>query len=224
MQSVKQNYAESLNLTMMSVDSTTKYPELLGVVLCGGRATRMGGHDKGLVDFQKRPMASYAIDALKDCGQIVINANRNKAQYTDTFQLPVISDHNQDFAGPLAGMLAGLKYAQQHEFDWIISTPCDAPFVTTEYVQSMWHASQTPDSVSTKIFMAQDDKYRQPVFSMLHIDIIEALGDFLARGDKKIILFFEQVGYKTVSFLESQLFININSTTDLREQNIQSMG
>lgn len=187
------------------------YHGLLGLVLCGGRATRMGGQDKGLIPFNNQPMAAYAVAAFQACEQIIINANRNHIAYQQQFQLPIISDSTENFDGPLAGMLAGLQYAEQHSFEWVISAPCDAPFITDAYVARMWQAAR---SANQPILMAADS-FRQPVFALLHVSITPALTQFLHGSQKKILLFYEQVGYETVQFADSRYFENINSPTDL---------
>lgn len=196
----------------MNVNNT--YSNLLGVVLCGGRSSRMGGYDKGLIGFQGRPMVTYAVAALQDCQQIVINANRNQSQYRWLFQLPVISDANADFDGPLAGLLAGLRYADEQGMQWLISIPCDAPFVDAGYVQQMWQYQQQSDK---KIFMAADP-YRQPVFALLHVSLIEPLSAFLKTEQKKILGFYEQIGYETVHFASPHYFVNINTPEEKASQ------
>ncbi len=188
------------------------YPQLLGMVLCGGRSTRMNGEDKGLTLFHQKPMASYPIKALSCCAEVIINANRNQDKYKKHFRMTVLNDSSDtntaNFQGPLAGMLAGLRYAKKNGYSWLITAPCDAPFITADYVHTMWQASQRSHE---KIFMASDG-FRQPVFSLLHTDIYSPLGHFLSQSEnKKILVFYQQIGYKIVHFENSQLFTNINS-------------
>lgn len=209
---ISTSLAEKIVAATMSQSS--RYPDLLGMVLCGGRATRMGGKDKGLIDFQGHTMASYAITALQDCQQTVINANRNQSRYQALFQLPVISDANADFDGPLAGLLAGLRYADKQGLSWLISIPCDAPFIDADYVQQMRQHQQQSDK---KIFMAADD-YRQPVFSLLHVSLLEPLAAFLRSNQKKIVIFYEQMGYERVMFATSRYFININTPEEKKRR------
>lgn len=191
-------------------------PTLLGVVLCGGRGSRMGGKDKGLVHFNGKPMAAYAIAALADCHHVVINANRNQDLYQSTFNLPVIADDNPHFDGPLAGMLAGLRYAKAHAkthpINWIITAPCDAPYITTSYVQRLWQAKQNSQA---KIFMA-DNGFRQPVFALLHTSLADQLAAFLTEDNKKLLRFYQDIGYERVIFPETtSLFSNINTDEQL---------
>lgn len=197
---------------MEAITETPKcYPNTLGLILCGGRGTRMGGRDKGLVPFQQQPMAAYAIRALSPCAQVVINANRHHEDYRETFQLPVISDESNDFSGPLAGLSVGLRYAAQHGFEWVLSSPCDAPYITTDYVHAMHRAA----AVSQQRILMASDTFRQPVFAMLHVSVADALSDFLQGERKKILIFYQQIGYETVKFTDSTLFTNINTPDDL---------
>ncbi|MGY0399986.1 MAG: molybdenum cofactor guanylyltransferase MobA [Ostreibacterium sp.] len=203
---------------MMNINPTTTpnkihYTGLLGVVLCGGQGSRMGGADKGLVTFNGNPMACYSINALQHCEQTIINANRHQPIYERTFQLAVISDENHYYDGPLAGMLAAMRYAQQQGLKWIITTPCDAPFITTEYVDTMWQTSQSSDK---QILVACDkNKYHQPVFSLLKAELADELANFLQGEQKKILMFYQKIGFKTQRFNQHELFTNINHTGDL---------
>lgn len=184
---------------------------LLGVALCGGRSSRMHGIDKGLMTFNGKPMVAYTLDALTDCTHTIINANRHHPRYQTAFQCPIIPDADSQFDGPLAGMLAGLQYAQQHELDWIITAPCDAPFIHRDYVNLMRSACEN----STKrILMARTTTFRQPVFSLLHTSLIDELQTFLDKKQKKILLFYQQVGFEHVNFANDRWFININSPED----------
>ncbi|MPV85569.1 molybdenum cofactor guanylyltransferase MobA [Ostreibacterium oceani] len=190
---------------------------LLGVVLCGGRATRMQGLDKGLVLFKERPLASYGIHALANCQRVIVNANRNMDVYKETFNLPVIPDDNQAFDGPLAGLLAAMRFAHAQNLTWVISVPCDSPFISSDYVSTMWQATAAHPQ---RIFIANDG-YNQPVFTLISTDLIDELAHFLTGDHKKILKFYQAIGYQTVSFNTSTAFINLNSLTDLDAQSAQ---
>lgn len=193
------------------LNSATKLP-VTGVVLCGGRATRMQGKDKGLIEFAGKPMVQYAIDALKDCDEIIINANRNQTEYQMLTQLPVQSDSIDGFAGPLAGIHSAMQ-AAQHE--WLISCPCDCPFIDNDYVLTMRQACQE-DKEKHLIFIAHDE-FRQPVFTLIHTSLKDKLAAFLnTNTHKKILLFYQQIGYSTVYFPSGERFTNINYPTELQ--------
>lgn len=189
---------------------------ITGVVLCGGRATRMQGQDKGLLSYQGIPMVNYAIQAFAPCQQILINANRNHAIYHELTGLPVKADSIGGFAGPLAGIHTAMQSA---EHDWIISCPCDCPHIDQTYVLTMWQAhldNQQQGNKDTLIYVARDD-FRQPVFALIHTSLQDKLQRFLETAEhKKIILFYQQIGYQWVQFTSGQRFTNINSISELQ--------
>lgn len=188
------------------------YPNLLGLVLCGGLSRRMGGSDKGLLTFNQQAMVTYPIAALQPCQQLLISANRNQQQYKTQFNLPVRSDADLFFHGPLAGMLEGLKYAKEQQLQWMITAPCDAPFITSAYVHRMMEECAR---TSSPILMARDKQFRQPVFSLLNVYVLKQLECFLQGQQNKILHFYQSVGYETVFFSDSQLFTNINTPGDM---------
>ncbi|WP_274865501.1 molybdenum cofactor guanylyltransferase MobA, partial [Serratia marcescens] len=111
------------------------HKEISGVILAGGRATRMGGEDKGLVSIGGIALYQHILARLRpQVASIVISANRNQACYQAS-GLPVIGDLTPDFAGPLAGMLAGLK---QSSNEWVAFVPCDVPDFPADLVAQLW--------------------------------------------------------------------------------------
>jgi len=110
--------------------------QITAVILAGGRGMRMGGADKGLVDYQGKPMIEHVLTRITpQVSQVMINANRNLDHYRN-YDVPVITDNNDQFDGPLAGMQAGIQHATT---DWIVSVPCDSPRPFKPYSQSATH-------------------------------------------------------------------------------------
>src|SRR5690606_10322942 len=110
--------------------------DITGLILAGGQGSRMGGSDKGLILFDNKPMVVHAIERLgPQLGSLVVNANRNADIYSG-FDVPVVADaanpQNEAFAGPLAGVLAGLRASGT---DWVLTVPCDSPAFPTDLVQ-----------------------------------------------------------------------------------------
>ncbi|MGI4935837.1 MAG: molybdenum cofactor guanylyltransferase, partial [Janthinobacterium lividum] len=100
--------------------------QITGLLLAGGRATRMGEVDKGLMPFGQGSMASAVLQRITpQIGPVLINANRNLTRYLE-FGRPVLTDHTLGHPGPLAGMQAGLHVCQT---PYLLSVPCDAPFL-----------------------------------------------------------------------------------------------
>lgn len=191
-------------------------PSITGVILAGGRSRRMGGDDKGLISFQKRPLVQYAINAIRpQVDHIVVNANRNLQQY-QSYGLPVISDSLSDFQGPLAGMLAAL---QQSETDYILTIPCDSPFIPSHYRQRMM---ETLLASGRKLAVATDGKRLQPVFCLIHRSLQDDLQLYLQRGERKIEQWLRQHDIAVVDFSDQpDCFININQPEDLQLQRTQ---
>lgn len=105
---------------------------ITGVILAGGKGTRMGGQDKGLIPLLDKPLYRYIIERLQpQVGQLMINANRHHAEYAQS-QLPVFTDLTADFSGPLAGMQAALH---QVTTDWLLFVPCDVPEFPTDLAE-----------------------------------------------------------------------------------------
>ena len=159
--------------------------QITGLVLAGGRGSRMGGADKGLQNFNGIPLALHTLMRLQpQVGEMMVNANRNLAAY-EAFGAPVWPDGLADFAGPLAGFLVGLERC---ETQWLVTVPCDTPLFPQDLVERMVQAAGRDD---TEIAMAAarepDGQLRaQPVFCLLRGDLLESLVRFTQDGGRKI--------------------------------------
>lgn len=163
--------------------------EITGLVLAGGRGTRMGGADKGLQKFNGTPLALHALMRLQlqegqHIGELMINANRNLGAY-EAFGVPVWPDTLSDYAGPLAGFLTGLERA---ETPYLLTVPCDSPRFPLDLAQRLAAAFDDP---ATEIAMASapengSEPRAQPVFSLLRVDLLESLVAFTQAGGRKI--------------------------------------
>lgn len=150
------------------------------VVLAGGLARRMGGQDKGLVELGGRPMASWAVDAVKPhVHTMVINANRNHDAYS-AMGCAVVADRHEGHIGPLAGLSAAIH---QLDTDYTFMCPCDSPFVDSTLINLLGHACLTH---SSDIAVASDGIRMQPVFCMVHKRTLESLDEYLESGERKI--------------------------------------
>jgi molybdenum cofactor guanylyltransferase len=182
-----------------------------GVILAGGRATRMGGEDKGLVLLGGRPMVAWIAAALApQVDALIINANRNIDRYA-ALGYPVVPDALAEFQGPLAGMASAMQAMGPRD---LVTAPCDSPFVPPDLVARLRRSRAT---AGAGIAVAHDGGRLQPVFALISCSLRASLEAFLARGDRKIDLWFEQCGYATADFSDCQrTFININSPDELR--------
>ena len=170
---------------------------ITGVILAGGRGSRMGGADKGLQNFNGVPLALHTLLRLgPQLGQILINANRNLAAY-ESFGVPVWPDHTAmgDYAGPLAGFVTALAHC---ETPYLLTVPCDTPLFPHDLVARMADAFAHDDAdFAVAAAREEDGSLRpQPVFCLMHTGLLESLARFTQGGGRKIDAWTAQ--HKTV--------------------------
>jgi len=192
--------------------------QITGVILAGGRGSRMGGADKGLQNFRGMPMAMFTLLRLApQVGGIMINANRNLAAY-ESFGVPVWPDSLADYAGPLAGILTGLEHC---ETEYLVTTPCDTPLFPTDLVARLYGALQREDAEIAMAAAREDDGTvrAQPVFSLLRRDLMESLVRFTHEGGRKIDAWTAQHRTVLVPFDregdDPAAFFNANTVAEL---------
>ncbi len=189
---------------------TTIYNEnVTGVILAGGKARRMGGCDKGLIEINNQAMIQYVIDILKpQVADILINANRNVKRYEE-FGYSVISDQLEDFQGPLAGIATAMTNAKT---EYICTCPCDGPLIAQDLVKRLFSAFENED---TEIAVAHDGKRMQPVYALMACSLHTSLMNYLENGERKIDRWFTQNNCVEIDFSDKQdCFININTPED----------
>jgi molybdenum cofactor guanylyltransferase len=154
--------------------------EITGLVLAGGLGRRMGGIDKGLAPFHGRPLVAHALERLApQVGPLLINANRSPDAYAD-FGLPVVADRIPDYAGPLAGLEAGLAACTT---PWLAWVPCDSPGFPPDLVARLaaWVcAHQAP------LAFAGAGDQRHPVFGLMRRDCLDALSAYIHGGGRRM--------------------------------------
>ena len=159
--------------------------EVTGVILAGGRGSRMGGVDKGLQNFRGMPMAMGTLMRLApQVGEVMINANRNLSAY-ESFGVPVWPDSLADYAGPLAGFLTALEHC---ETPYLATVPCDTPLFPQDLVARLAEALEREDAeIAMAAAREEDGQFRaQPVFSLLRRELMESLVRFTHEGGRKI--------------------------------------
>jgi molybdenum cofactor guanylyltransferase len=184
-------------------------PSITGVVLAGGRATRMGGIDKGLVELAGRPMIAHVLARLApQVDQILVNANRNVDRYA-AFGWPVVPDSDTGFLGPLAGLVAGLRAS---ETPLVLTVPCDSPRVATDLARRLHEALERENA---EIAVAFDGEWLQPVFMLARRQVLDDLEGFLAQGGRKIDRWFEQHRLARADFSDrKESFVNVNDPAE----------
>ncbi|MCB1738316.1 MAG: molybdenum cofactor guanylyltransferase [Gammaproteobacteria bacterium] len=181
---------------------------ITGLILTGGRGTRMGGEDKGWVPWREQPLVNHVLARLQpQVGAVMINANRNLDRYR-TLGHPVIADAWPDYRGPLAGILAGLE--SMHT-DWLMCVPCDAPLLPGDLATKLSEA--LPE---TCLLSVADDGHPQPVFSLLHRNLAAPLRAFLEADGRAVIRWLESQGAVFADCRDSAAgFANFNRPEDL---------
>jgi len=182
---------------------------ITGIVLAGGKGSRMGGVDKGLQPLRGKPMVAWAIARLKpQVDEIVINANQNLEIYR-AFGYRVAPDEVGGFAGPLAGLHAGLN-AATHPL--IVTVPCDSPFLPADLVSRLSSSLQGLD-----LAVAKTGDQAHPVFALMKRDVRKSLEAFLASGGRKIDAWYAALKVVEVAFDdEADAFRNINTLEELK--------
>lgn len=171
----------------------TVLQDITGLVLAGGRGSRMGGVDKGLQNFRGSPLSLHALLRLQmqahgPLGSLMINANRNLAAY-EALGVPVWPDTLSDYAGPLAGFLTGLERC---ETPLLLTVPCDTPLFPLDLASRM-HSALMAENADIAMAAAPEETTPgqwalrpQPVFCLLRQHLLESLVHFTQAGGRKI--------------------------------------
>ena len=186
----------------------TRIRGVTGIVLAGGQGRRMGGVDKGLQPFRGKPMAQWAIERLApQVEELIVNANQHPVEYA-RFGYRVVPDELAGFAGPLAGLHAGMK-AARHEL--VVTAPCDSPFLPLDLVARLRRALGP-----NQLAVAKTGDQPHPVFSLALRAVLPHLEAFLAAGGRKIDAWYATLKVAEVSFDdEADAFRNINTRQEL---------
>ena len=188
---------------------------ITGLILAGGRGSRMGGVDKGLQLHAGTPLALHALTRLRpQVGRVMINANRNLEAYA-AFGAPVWPDADSDYSGPLSGFLAGLTHC---ETPYLVTVPCDSPLFPLDLVQRLAAALVQRDAEIAMAATREGGALQvQPVFCLLKTDLRESLIRFTQTGQRKIDKWTAQHRCVEVPFIEAQAFANANTPDELRQ-------
>ncbi len=189
--------------------------QITGLILAGGRGTRMGTVDKGLQQFRDAPMALHVLMRLApQVGYVMINANQNIAPY-EGFGVPVWQDEIQGFVGPLAGLHTGMVHC---ETDYLMTAPCDSPFLPTDLVARL-AAGLEENNADIAVAVTGVDETRQPhpVFCLTKASLLPHLTLYLQEGGRKFDKWYSSLNVAEVYFEDENAFRNINTLDDLRK-------
>jgi len=185
-----------------------------GLILAGGKGSRMGGVDKGLQAFRGRRLVDHVYERFApQVGGIIINANQNHEEYK-TFGVRVVSDALKEkaggYAGPLAGLHAGLSISKR---PFLASVPCDSPFLPVDLVERLF---KRLDETGAELAVAKTGEQPHPVFSLVRRGVLDHLADFLKDGGRKIDAWYASLNVVEVAFDdEPEAFSNINTRDEL---------
>jgi molybdopterin-guanine dinucleotide biosynthesis protein A len=194
---------------------------ITGLVLAGGRGTRMGGVDKGLQMHLGVPLAQYALERLRpQVGALMLNANRNLDAYK-SMGAPVWPDEMAEYPGPLAGMLAGLTHCST---PYLVTVPCDTPNFPLDLVARLAEGLEIDGEMATAYTQETEGLRSQPVFCLMKALLRDSLKAFISSGERKTGLFAAQHHSTRVVFHDPAAFANANTLDELADLQITPRG
>ncbi len=198
----------------------------LGVILAGGRATRMGGGDKGLLPLGSSTILDHVIARFEpQVAGLALNANGAPERFAE-LGLPVLGDSIEGFAGPLVGVLAGLDWAAERGADTIVTVAADTPFFPCDLVARLLLAAEgmahplvlaaTPRGAQETKSMTGSGLIRHPTFGLWPVALREDLRAALTEGLRKVVIWTDKHGGREALFDEAgDPFFNVNTPEDL---------
>ncbi len=193
---------------------------IIGVLLAGGQSRRMGGGDKALQILGGRPLLAHAIERLQpQVAGMVINANGEATRFA-AFRLPVIADSIAGFAGPLAGVHAGLAWVKANRpgIEHVVTVAADTPFIPTDLVPRFLAAQKNQST----LLVARSEEGLHPVIGLWPVSMVTALEESLKQGERKASDWVKSQGAVEVFLPKIEIggrlidpFFNINSPEDL---------
>jgi molybdenum cofactor guanylyltransferase len=194
-----------------------------GVLLAGGRSSRMGGREKALLDIAGKPMLLHVLARLRpQVGRIVINANGDPARFSGHC-LPVVPDSIEGFAGPLAGLHAGIEWARAEtpEAKFVVSVPVDSPFIPLDLVSRLKAALIAANAPCA---IAASGGERHPVAGLWRVDLADVLATSLKANVRALHRFADSCGCAVAEFAPLDIggssvdpFFNVNAPADLEK-------
>lgn len=187
---------------------------IVGVILAGGRSTRLGGGDKGLLRLGGRPMLAHVMERLRpQVDRLVLNVNGDPARFA-FLGLPAIADGIAGYAGPMAGVLAALDWAAEVGAETVVTAPSDAPFLPTDLVDRLGAAGRTGVPV-VAVTGGETGPERHPTFGLWPVALAGELRAALAGGERRLGVWAEAQGADVALFPAGEPFINVNTPADL---------
>lgn len=184
---------------------------ITGLILAGGAGTRMGGVDKGLIDYRGRPLVAQVLKRLSpQVDSVLISANRHPDVYA-VFGHPLVCDEMPDYPGPLAGLAAGLAACRT---EWLLCVPCDCPALPEDLAFRLLQAAR---AAKADIAIAATAEGRQPTFQLCRRALLPALRTFMDAGERRVGGWCRAQNATEVLFDDAAAFLNLNTPADLAQ-------
>lgn len=193
---------------------------ITGLILAGGRGTRMGGLDKGLQPLTGEPLVLHVARRIaSQADTLLISANRHLDDYAElgaAFHARVIADPSDDFPGPLAGLLAGLRAAST---ELLLCVPCDTPALPTDLAARLLAALDAAhaDAAVAATVDAQGHRSLHPVVALVRTTLADDLAAYLDAGERKVRTWYARHKQVEVPFSDERAFYNANSLQELAD-------
>lgn len=179
---------------------------LQGVILAGGQGSRMGGADKGLQSYKKKPLVCYALEALSPlCDSVIISCNRNHDRYSALGDNILVSDQAAGFHGPLSGLVSCFAKV---ESDWLLVSPCDTPLVPVDAFNLLLEARKA--HVDDKLFALTEPAKDHPLHCLIHRSLFSEISDAFEQGKRSVYRVFNGLGVRWIEVPEPLWMANIN--------------
>ncbi len=186
------------------------------LILAGGRGSRMGGLDKGLVELNNQPFVEHALKIVRPYSDdMIISCNRNQQLYRNYSDI-LVSDNSDDYPGPLAGIQAGMQRARHQA---LLVLPCDTPMIPTDLPLKLFQAfDKQPDAIS----VVNDGERLQPLHAIIPTRYLDSLNEFLLTNQRGVIHWYKQHPMAEVAYQgQAEFFTNINRLDELQAINQQ---
>lgn len=192
---------------------------IVGVILAGGKSSRMGGGDKSLLDLGGQTVLSRVIDRLgTQVDTMVLNANGDATRFAE-YGLPVVSDSVEGFAGPLAGVLAGMDWAHEQGADYVLTVAADTPFFPKHLLVGLLMARESEYSPLVMAVTPDPERKfaRHPTFGLWSVDLRDDLRQALNDGVRKVVQWTKPHGCAEIVFQfdGGDPFFNVNTPEDM---------
>ena len=197
----------------MAIVPAIPLEQITGLILAGGRGSRMGHVDKGLQLFRSKPLVAHVVERLApQTGRLAINANRHQNDYA-AFNLPVWPDELPDFPGPLAGLHSGLMHCRT---EYLAAVPCDSPLLPADLVAGLSRAlTDRRTDAAFAVTGPASATQAQPVFCLLKRSLLPSLTAYLNEGGRKMESWFAAINTAQAHFEDDAAFSNINTLQEL---------